>query len=537
MLTPTTDYNQLVNGFQWTIPEHYNIGVDVCERHARGDGRLALIFIEDDETVRRFSFDDIHRSSARFANVLRAHGVTEGDRVGVFLPQRPETAVAHVAVFKAGCISVPLYVQFGEEALEHRLSDSGSTAVVTDHAGLAKIEQIRDRLPALKHLFLTDVQLNDSVHHSFWGAIERASDAFTNVRTRAGAPAVLIYTSGTTGNPKGALLPHRSLIGHLPAIELAHDFFPQPGDRYWTPADWAWIGGFFDVLLPAWHHGVTVVASPPRKFDPEWVLHLMATHSVRNAFFPPTALKFLRQSNPRNPDVRLRSIFSGGEPLGAEMLEWARGAFGVTINELYGQTECNVVVGNSASLFPVRPGSMGRAVPGHDVRIVDEGGHELPPGTEGIVAVRSPDPVMFLEYWNNPAATREKFAGDFLLTGDRGIRDDEGYFWYVGRADDVITSAGYRIGPAEIENCIMAHPAVAMVAVVGVADALRTESIKAWVVPKAGVDQSEALARDIQAFVRRRLAAYECPRHVAFTDTLPMTVTGKVMRGVLRARG
>ena len=345
---------------------------------------------------------------------------------------------------------------------------------------------------------------------------------------------MIIYTSGTTGNPKGALHGHRVLPGHLPGVELPHEFFPQPGDLFWTPADWAWIGGLFDVLMPAWHHGVPVLVHRFTKFDPERAMDLMARHGVRNVFLPPTALKLLRQADVRPGGARLRTLASGGETLGGELLDWGRRTFGLTINEYYGQTECNLVVGNAACLMEVRAGSMGRPIPGHRVAIIDEQGNELPPGTEGAVAVRRPDPVMFLGYWNKPGATAGKFIGDWLVTGDRGRRDADGYLWYLGRDDDVITSAGHRIGPGEIEECLMGHPAVALAAAIGVPDPVRTEAVAAYVVLRPGHAPSDALAREVQDFVRTRLAAYEYPRQVRFVDELPMTATGKIMRRMLR---
>jgi acetyl-CoA synthetase len=332
------------------------------------------------------------------------------------------------------------------------------------------------------------------------------------------------------------LLAHRVLLGHLPGVELPHEFFPQPGDRIWTPADWAWIGGLFDVLLPAWHHGVPVVAHRAAKFDPEAALRLMADVGVRNAFMPPTALKMIRQSGARNAQIRLRSVGSGGETLGAELLDWVRETFGVAVNEFYGQTECNLVATNCSSLFPIRAGSLGRPAFGHDVRIVDNSGAPVPRGEIGNIGIRRGDPAMFLGYWNNPKATVEKFAGDFLLTGDFARQDEDSYIWFAGRADDLITSGGYRIGPGEVEDCLVKHPAVAIAAVVGVPDALRTEAVKAWIVLRSGFSPSDRLAAEIQNFVKQRLAAHEYPRQIAFVDELPMTVTGKIIRKELRQR-
>jgi acetyl-CoA synthetase len=330
---------------------------------------------------------------------------------------------------------------------------------------------------------------------------------------------------------------HRVLLGHLPGVEWPHEFFPQPGDLFWTPADWAWIGGLIDVLLPAWHHGVPVLAHRMRKFDPEEAYRLIARHGVRNVFMPPTALKLMREAGgaARGRGCRLRTLASGGETLGEGLLDWARASFGLTINEFYGQTECNLVVGNCAGVLPVRPGSMGRPIPGHIVEIVGDDGAVLPAGEIGNIGIRRPDPVMFLKYWGNPAATDAKFAGDLLLTGDLARKDDDGYVWFIGRADDVITSAGYRIGPGEVEECLMRHPKVALAAVVGVPDPIRTEMVKAFVVLKGGEVAPDSLAREIQDFVKARLAAHEYPRAIEFVDSLPMTATGKIKRGELKA--
>jgi acetyl-CoA synthetase len=533
MLPQASSYEEVLRRFRWQVPERYNIAVDVCERQ-RPDA-LALIFIDEQHREQRFSFGDIRALSNRFANVLAARGLARGDRIGVLLAQSPETAVAHLAAWKAGLISVPLFTLFGEDALEFRLADSGARAIVTDEGGLAKLMAIRDRLPELAAVFA--ISGGGAGVRDFHGELVRASNDFAPLDTAAEDPALIIYTSGTTGNPKGALHAHRVLLGHLPGVEMPHEFFPQPGDLFWTPADWAWIGGLFDVLMPAWHHGVPVLAYRARKFDPEEAFALMAKYRVRNAFMPPTALKLMRQlGGGRRPGVEPRSIGSGGETLGEELLAWGRATLGVTINEFYGQTECNLVVGNNAPLFPVRPGSMGRAIPGHEVRIVDERGTPLPAGENGHIGIRRGDPVMFLEYWRNPRATAEKFAGDYLLTGDLGRQDQDGYFWFLGRSDDVITSAGYRIGPGEIEDCLMKHPAVALAAAVGVPDPVRTEVVKAFLVLKPGARGTPALAREIQDFVKTRLAAHEYPRLVEFVDALPMTATGKIIRRELRER-
>ncbi len=536
MLTETNDYDELCRGFRWEIPARFNIATTCCDRHADGTNRLALIYVDEEGGAQCTSFDKLAAMSRRFANVLKSDGLVRGDRVALFLSQSLELPVGHLAAFRSGLVSVPLFALFGEDALQFRLSNSGAKAVVTDLAGWEKVKKIRGQLPDLQTVYLIGDEPQAGTK-SFWSEIAAASDEFATVDTAADDPAMIIYTSGTTGNPKGALHAHRVLLGHLPNVEMVHDFFPRPGDVMWTPADWAWIGGLFDALFPAWYHGVPVVGHRARKFDPHAAMQLMADHAVRNVFLPPTALKLMRQADVRHAGVKLRSIFTGGESLGVELLDWVRATFGIEAHEVFGQTECNLVVGNNARLFPIRPGSMGKATPGFDVRIIDDKGRELPRGERGIIGVRQPNPVTMIEYWKNPEATRRKFAGEFLLTGDLGRQDEDGYFWYVSREDDVITSAGYRIGPSEIEDTLLKHPAVAMSAVVGIPDPLRTESIKAWIVLRPGFAPSEGLAREIQDFVKVQLAAHEYPRFVQFTDSLPMTATGKVLRRELRALG
>jgi acetyl-CoA synthetase len=536
MLTQTSDYADLYRNFRWEVPARFNIASACCDRYADGTNRLALIYVNEDGEATRTSFDEMRALSSRFANVLKADGLSRGDRVAVFLSQSLELPIVHLAAFRSGLVSVPLFTLFGEDALEFRLANSGAKAVVTDEGGWDKLSRIRERLPYLQDIYVTSEAIHAGAK-SFWSSIETASEEFATVDTSADDPAIIIYTSGTTGNPKGALHAHRVLLGHLPNVEMVHDFLPKRGDVMWTPADWAWIGGLFDALFPAWYHGVPVVGHRAKKFEPQAAMQLMADHAVRNVFLPPTALKLMRQAQVKHPGVKLRSMLTGGESLGAELLEWVRETFGIDAHEVYGQTECNLVVGNNSKLFPIRPGSMGRATPGFDVRIVNEHGEELATGERGIIGVRQPNPCTMIEYWKNPEATAKKYAREFLLTGDLGVQDEEGYFWYVSREDDVITSAGYRVGPSEIEHTLLKHPAVALSAVVGIPDPIRTEAIKAWIVLRPGFGPSDALAREIQDFVKVQLAAHEYPRFVQFTDTLPMTATGKVLRRELRALG
>jgi acetyl-CoA synthetase len=533
VLPAARDYDALYRSFRWRLPARYNIGVDVCDRWAaREPGRTAIFNLGANGAVEEIGYGTLRERSNRLANVLAARGIGRGDRVAILLPQSPAVAVSHIAIYKLGAVALPLAMLFGVEAIAYRLADSGARALITNAQGLAKLAGVR---AAGLDLVLSLDGAADGAQ-DFHALLARAASDFTPVTTAADDPALMVYTSGTTGPPKGALHAQRVLLGHLPGIEVPHEFLPQPGDRFWTPADWAWAGGLLNVLLPALHYGVPVVAHKFEKFDPEQAYALMARMGVRNAFIPPTALRMLRSVPPPGGTLRLRSVGSGGEALGAETYEWGKSALGVTINEFYGQTECNLVLASCAAIGVSRPGAIGKPVPGHRVAVIRPDGAPCAPGELGQIAIARPDPVMFLEYWGKPDATRDKFIGDWMTTGDQGVADDDGYVRFIGRDDDVITSAGYRIGPSEIEDCLIRHPAVALAAVVGKPDAVRTEIVKAFIVLKSGQAPSEALATDIQRFVKTRLSAHEYPREVAFIDEMPMTTTGKVIRRLLRQR-
>jgi len=541
MLPQSRSYDELYGQFRWQVPARFNIGVEVCDRWAERDpGKLALVAVSQDGRAHDVSYGWLRETSNRLANVLAAHGVKRGDRVAILLPQGPDVAAIHIAIYKLGAIALPLAILFGTDALAYRLQNADAKALLTNAQGVAKIAEIKrtndEALAGLDVILSVDGPGDGTL--GMPDALSRAAADFTPVDTAADDPAMMIYTSGTTGQPKGALHAHRVLLGHMPGIELPQEFFPQAGDRFWTPADWAWAGGLLDCLLPSLYCGVPVVARRFDKFDPEEAFAVMARHGVRNAFIPPTGLRMLRAvPNARGcHDIRLRSVGSGGEALGAETFEWGKAALGVPVNEFYGQTECNLVIGSCASIGVVRPGAIGKAIPGHTVAVIDAEGRPVKPGEIGQIAVRRPDPVMFLEYWGRPEATAEKFIGDWMTTGDQGVLDEEGYFTFVGRDDDVITSAGYRIGPGEIEDCLIKHPAVALAAVIGKPDPMRTEIVKAFIVLKSGQARSDALADDIQGFVRKHLSAHEYPREIAFIDEMPMTTTGKVIRRLLRAK-
>ncbi|MDQ0314052.1 AMP-binding protein [Amorphus orientalis] len=536
LLPNAPDYDTLVARFRWQVPEAYNIAEDVCDQWAASEpDRTALIEVGADGSQRKVSYLTLMRLSNRLANGLAASGVGAGDRVAVFLPQGLEVAVSHIAIYKLGAIALPLANVFGPEAISFRLANAGVRAIVTDGFGAAKVETIREGLPDLALVISTD-GAGPGNAIDFAALVDQASDRFATAGTSADDPAMMIYTSGTTGPPKGALHGHRVLLGHIPGVQMHHDFLPRPGDRLWTPADWAWAGGLLNVLLPALKLGVPVIARRFDRFDPDEAWRLMVDAEIRNAFIPPTALRMLKAGSRPPEALNLRSVGSGGEALGQSTFDWGHEALGLTINEFYGQTECNLVLSSCAALGINRAGAIGRAVPGHRVAIVDDDGTELPPGSQGTIAVQAPDPVMFLSYWGSPEATRDKFRGDWLLTGDQGVMDKDGYVRFVGRDDDVITSSGYRIGPGEIEDCLIGHPAVSLAAVVGKPDPVRTEIVKAFVQLRPGMTADETLVTDIQTFVRERLSAHEYPREIEFVDEMPLTTTGKVIRRAFRDR-
>ncbi len=536
MLARAGSYDRLIADFRWAIPARYNIAVDVCDRWAAHDpGRIALLEVADDGGVTPTSFGALREASNRLASGLSARGIRRGDRVAILLPQAAPTLVAHLAAYKLGAVALPLAVVFGADALAYRLRDAGARALVTNAAGLAKVAMIRAEAPDLAVLVSADGPEGEAA--GYREVLAAGDPTFAPADTAADDPALMIYTSGTTGLPKGALHAHRVLLGHLPGFAMMHAFPPCPGDRMWTPADWAWAGGLLNALLPSLHHGIAVVARKAEKFDPAAAFRLIADLRVANAFVPPTALRMLRAvPAPRaHHDLsHLRTLASAGEALGAEVFDWARDALGLTVSEAYGQTECNLVLAACPGIGVVRPGSTGRPVPGHRVAILRPDGSEADAEEAGEIAVARPDPVMFLGYWNNPEGTAAKFRGDWMMTGDAARRDAAGYVHFIGRDDDIITSAGYRIGPTEIEDCLLRHPAVAQAAAVGKPDPMRTEIVKAFVVLRRGFAPGDALAAEIQAFVRTRLSAHEYPREIAFRERLPLTTTGKVIRRVLR---
>ena len=540
---PVDRYAEIHAGYRWQVPADFNIAHACCGRWAADRTRFALYWEDESGATSAHTFWDLQREANRLSNVLAGMGVGRGDRVALILPQRRETVAAHMAVYQMGAVAVPLSFLFGPDALEYRLADSGARIALVDSQSAPNLAPIRGKLPSLTHAIgAAGARADDLADYDT--AVATASPHFTAIATRADDPALIVYTSGTTGPPKGALIAHRCLIGNLSGFVHSHDGFPQPGDLFWSPADWAWTGGLMDALLPTLYFGQPIVGYRGR-FDPERAFRLMEKYQVRNTFLFPTALKLMMKAYPRPReqfDVNLRSLMSGGEAVGTTVFAWTQEALGATVNEIFGQTEVNFIVGNSHELWPVKPGSMGRPYPGHRVAVIDDAGAEVARGETGEVAIHriapdgTADPVFFLEYLNDAEGTRKKYTGDWCRTGDGATMDADGYLWYQGRADDVFKVAGYRVGPSEIENCIVRHPAVANVAVVPSPDETRGNVVKAFIVLAPGHAPSKGLEDDIQQHVRKFLAPYEYPKEIEFIDALPMTTTGKVQRRVLRER-
>ena len=546
-------------GFKWTVPARFNIAQACCTRwaaDATAARRVAITWEHEDGRAGTLSYGQLQAQADRLSHALVRLGVQRGDRVAIVMPQRPETAVAHMAIYQLGAVAMPLSMLFGPEALAYRLQDSAAVLAIADESSMANLRAVRAECPALRTVIAAGgaAGLGDV---DWAAALGQGRAPFAAVDTAADDPAVLIYTSGTTGPPKGALIPHRALIGNLSGFVCSQNWFGSGrAEVLWSPADWAWTGGLMDALLPTLYFGRRIVAYQGR-FAPERAFELMQRHRVTHSFLFPTALKAMMKAVPAprlHYRLRLRAIMSAGEAVGDAVFHWCQQALGVTVNEMFGQTEINYIVGNCGGYvdahgrrhagWPARPGSMGRAYPGHRVAVIDDAGAECPRGTPGDVALHRldrhgmPDPVFFLGYWRNEAATRAKFTGDPLSswcrTGDTAVMDDDGYLWYQGRSDDVFKAAGYRIGPSEIENCLVKHAAVANAAVVPKPDAERGAVVKAYVVLAHGVIGDDALVRALQQHVRARLAPYEYPKEIEFIAALPMTTTGKVQRRVLR---
>ena len=524
-------WEDLRAGFRWDIPDRMNIAELCCDSWARlRPDQVAIIHLGQDGTRQEWTYGQLKRASDGLAVALAAQGVGQGDRVAVLLAQHPFVLLTHMAVMKLGAVVLPLFTLFGEDALRYRLTDSGAKAVVTDPANLDRVAALQAVIPGLEMVVSTGPARPP--HLSLPALIETPARGFVPVDTDAEDPAVMIYTSGTTGDPKGVLHAHRFLYGHLPCMELSQGLFPRPGDVGWTPADWAWIGGLMDMAIPCLYYGIPLISHRFAKFEPEAAYRLMAREKVSNAFIPPTALRLMEQAAPPT-GLCLRAVSSGGEALGADMLDWGEAVLGAEINELYGQTEANLIVAARSAGMTRVPGAMGLPVPGHDVRVLGAEDRETGVGEVGEICLKMPDPVAFLRYWNKPEDTRKKVNNGWLRTGDLATRNAAGQITFHARDDDVITSAGYRIGPSEIEAALVRHPDVLMAAVVGEPDPTRTEIVVAHVVLRDGAAW-EGMEDALKSLVRSRVSAHVVPRKVVQAESLPMTATGKIMRRALR---
>jgi acetyl-CoA synthetase len=610
-------YPALYRNFRWQVPEFFNMADVCCRRWAQSPSAINKIAVRAHNTSYRgskgyekLSYAQLFVEANQLSHVLQRLGVQRGDCVAIVMPQRFETAVAYMAVLQMGAVAMPLSILFGPEALEHRLQDSDAVVAICDESSIDNLLAVRKKCATLRTLVgVGDATDRTEVDYTFECAL--MPQQYDAVHTKADEAAVLIYTSGTTGPPKGALIPHRALIGNLSGFVASQNWFGfNASDNaatsravFWSPADWAWTGGLMDALLPTLYFGCEIVAYNGR-FSPEMALSILQTHQVTHTFLFPTALKAIMKAYPhprQQFDLQLQACMSAGEAVGDTVFTYCRDELGVTVNEMFGQTEINYIVGNCSMAvvngnaadtlarvgagvavqgrpkqgrtpsggsaahevasvgvsWPAKPGSMGRAYPGHRVAVIDEAGQECATGTVGDVAVNRydihghADPVFFLGYWKNASATAKKYTGNWCRTGDLATQDADGYLWYQGRSDDVFKAAGYRIGPSEVENCLVKHPAVVNAAVVPKPDAQRGAVVKAYVVLTPDLIAARAglmgqnnqnalkiydknLIQSIQNYVKGQLAPYEYPKEIEFMDALPMTTTGKVQRNVLR---
>jgi acetyl-CoA synthetase len=521
---------------RWNIPADYNVAVDCLDRHSDLHDQPALYYEDDEGRVETYTFGKMGELSRRFANAMIGLGIKRGDVVAVHLPQRPETAIAHMGLYRIGAIALPISKLFGPDALKYRLENSAAKAILVEPDSVEKIDPIRKEVPALRHVIVAGDKHGGL---AFDDLIAKASDRFTMGAAQAEDPILLMYTSGTTGDPKGVLHVARYVLGHN-GIDYSYNFLRQ-GDLYYSPADWAWAGGLLDGLLAIWPYGIPVLAYRSKaRFDPDVTLKLLEKYGATVGLYPPTALKALREvKNPRDKyrALRLRCIVSGAEPVSPELARWVDGQLKVEFNQAFGQTEANYFIGNCTALEKASLEPLGKAYPGHEVAVVDPlTGIPVKHGETGEIAIRTDDPVVMKEYWKNPQAMKEKFVNGWCITGDNGHMDDQGYIYFQGRSDDVIKTSGYRVGPAEVEAKIIEHPAVASCAVVGVPDERRGQAIKAFIKLLPGYQPSQQMIDEIQKHVKTRLAAHEYPREFEFMDEFPVTVTGKIRRRDLRER-
>jgi acetyl-CoA synthetase len=520
-------YDEMRTTFRWQVPRHYNIAADVLDKHE--PSRPAMYWEDWGGNERTLTFGDMQALTNRMANALRAYGVGEGDRVAVMLPPLPEAAAAFLATYKLGGVLLSLSVLYGDDSIVHRLRDCSAKVIVTDAANRERLDRVRDGLPHLEHVLVVDEE--------FGRAVAEASDRCETLDTPADQAAQIYYTSGTTGLAKGIVHAHRYLIAHN-EFELVHDV--RHDEVFHSTGEWAWIAGIIPGILGPWRFGAPIaVFARKGGYDPQQTLYVLEKYKVGNLFATPTALRAmaaLGEISDRYPGISLRLACGAGEPLNPEVISWFTRQFDIPVMDFYGLSESYPLCANYPTM-EIRPGSMGKPTPGWDVALLDDDERPVPVGETGEICLRArTNPHYPLGYWNRAEDSQRVFGGDWFHTCDVARRDDDGYIWYEGRNDDVIISAGYRIGPFEVESALVAHPQVVEAAAVASPDHLRGHIVKAFVRVLPGTAPTDELAREIQTFVRERLSAYAYPRAIEFVDDLPKTLTGKIRRIELRER-
>lgn len=536
-------WEELCRKFEWEIPEKMNAAFFVCDAYADDSNKVAIYY--EDQTGRKgkFTFRELKKTTNQLANHLKSKGLGSNECMAVCTRQKPENIISHIAAWKCGAVSMPLTVGFGIDGLKYRLAHSEAKIAVVESEALGKIRELKEDLPNLQYILVLGEASLEAGESEFWSSVNQMSEEFTPVIKGSSESLIITYTSGTTGPPKGVLHRHSFILhsahhyGVLGNAEIRED------DVFWHPADYAWMGSLFDLAFPALFYGRPIVTYSGERFSPEKAFQLIHDYGISIAYIPPTALRMMRQVE--NPGQRwdiskLRTLMSGGESLGTALPQWIKETFGpdTVIHEAYGQTEGTLLLANCQKYFEYRQ-NLGKSLPGLEVEIIDEQGNIVPPGQPGEIAVKATDgnPIVFKEYWKDEDKTKEKFLGEWMVTGDQGVKDSDGYFSFVSRKDDIIISSGHRIGPSEIEDALTKHDTVLEAGVIGVPDELKGQVPKAYVVLKEGYEASEELEKELREFVKTRLALHEAPRHFAFISELPKTVVGKIKRKDLRNLG
>jgi acetyl-CoA synthetase len=547
------DYEEMTQTFQWEdlypeldwLPDGgLNKAHECIDRHAAGTRRdkLAMIWEGRNGDQERYTFGDLKTETDRFANVLKSLGVKKGDRVFLFMERVPEQYIAVFGTLKAGAIAGPLFSAFGPDPVRDRLADSGAVALVTSPVLRRKLSDTLPALPDLKHVIVVNKNGQDSSplmdgDVSYEDLMAEASSEFTIEQTTMHDYSVMHYTSGTTGAPKGAVHRHLAIVQQYATGKWVLDLHEE--DIYWCTADPGWVTGTSYGMFAPWSNGVTQLIYEGGFGASAWY-DLIQRHKVTVWYTAPTAVRMLMRAGaelPRRHDLSsLRHINSVGEPLNPEAVTWGVEVFAQPIHDNWWQTETGAIMIANYPWMPVRPGSMGRPIPGIQVSILDDDYDEVPSGEEGHLAIRPSWPSMFHAYWRTPERYNSRFLKGWYITGDKARRDEDGYFWFVGRADDVINTAGHLVGPFEVESALLEHPAVAEAGVIGKPDPIAMEVVKAFVALNSGFEPTDELRREIQRAVRGKLAAAVAPREIEFVDSLPKTRSGKIMRRLLKAR-